>query len=580
MAKAKAAKEKKPKQKKQSSGDNFLLLHGEKFVFGILVLLAVFLMTRGSGLAPFTLTPEQLKDAASRADNHIKQSKVDPKEIDQDLNLYNYLAYASLIKSSLKADVYETNNRWEQSLFPEKILRPAVHPLPVANLRAVSCVGAIRYTKANMTGVGTNQSYEDRGEHWIVVTGLIPIADQMKEYNNILGRSEYTDQNRDVPKYLFYDIYRGTVDENGNTVWSEKPIDLNQVYAKEVDQWAGIGLDPVSAEYSVPLFSLDSPPLTMECPPLVNKSFGAEVTNLPNIPLLSETQKEELADSMSEMKKQEDETKKGTARNFNAALNNSIFTNSNSTRSANGRPNGGMPNMPMMGPMMPMMTPMMANPGRGAGTGAKVTKVNYYLFRFFDFDVEEGKTYQYKVKLYLANPNYGLDVNLVEDGNSVLTPTVVSVESKPSNPVALGGESRILAEQIEGARPGQEPRMTIASIFFNTEDAKESLAEGKKVVRGQVANFQGEQHKPIDLGGSMAYSTGAADQGKRSDRVRVNHESDICVLDADGGMKIGGTDLRSPGRMLVLQPSGLLSVHSESEDKAELLPYQNANPRR
>ncbi len=122
--------------------------------------------------------------------------------------------------------------------------------------------------------------------------------------------------------------------------------------------------------------------------------------------------------------------------------------------------------------------------------------------------------------------------------------------------------------------------MTIASIFFNTEDAKESLAEGKKVVRGQVANFQGEQHKPIDLGGSMAYSTGAADQGKRSDRVRVNHESDICVLDADGGMKIGGTDLRSPGRMLVLQPSGLLSVHSESEDKAELLPYQNANPRR
>ena len=464
MAKAKTKKEKKPKQKKQVSGDNFLLLHGEKFLLGIFVFLAIWLMTRGSGLAPFNLTPEQVKDAAAKADNHIKQSKVELKDVDQDINVYNYLGYASLIKSSLKADVYETSNRWEQSLFPEKILRPAIHPLPVENLRAVSCVGAIRYLKTNMAGAGANQAYEDRGEHWITVTGLIPIADQMKEYNDVLGRSEYTDQNRDVPKYLFYDIFRGTVDENGNTVWSEKPIDLNQVYDREVDQWAGVGLDPVSTEYSVPLFSFDSPSLTMECPPLVNKSFGAEVTNLPNIPLLSETQKEELADSMSEMKKQESETKKGSARNFNAVLSNSIFSSRDNARTANNRVNAAAPNMPNMLNMP--MNPMMTNMGRSVAAGSKVTKVNYYLFRFFDFEVEEGRTYQYKVRLYLANPNYGLDVNLVEDGNSVLTPTVVSAESKPSNPVALGSESRILAELIEGADPGQEPKITISSIFF------------------------------------------------------------------------------------------------------------------
>ena len=578
MAKAKEKKEKQPKQKKQSSGENFLLLHGEKFVFGIFVILAVWLMTRGSGLAPFTLTPDQVRDAASRAENNIRQSKVEPKDVDADLNIYNYLDYASLIKSSLRADAYETDNRWEQSLFPEKILRPAIRPLAVENLRAVACIGAIRYTKMSAATGMAAQTFEDRGEHWITVTGLIPIADQMKEYNDVLGRSEYTDPNRDVPKYVFYDIFRGVVDESGNTVWDEKPIDLNQVYAKEIDQWAGFGLDPVSTEYSVPLFSMDSPSLTMECPPLVNKSFGSEVTNLPNIPLLSETQKEELADQMSEMKKQEDATKKGNTRNFNSVLSTSIFSQGGNARGANTRTGGPLPGMPNMMPVQtPNMMPNAARGGNAAGIGAKVTKVNYYLFRFFDFDVEEGRTYQYKVKLYLANPNYGLDVNLVEDGNSVLTPAVASGESKPSNPVSLGSESRILAESIEAGRLGQEPKITVASIYFNTEDAKESLNEGAKVVLGQVANFANQDYKPINLGGSMTYTTAAdADTGKK----KVDHLSNICILDADGGEKISGSELRSSARLLVLEPSGLLSFHSASEDKAELLPYMMASPRR
>ena len=572
MAKAKAKKEKQPKQKKQSSDENFLLLHGEKFLFGIFVVLAVWLMTRGSGLAPFTLTPDQVRDAATRAENNIRNSKVELKDVDGDLNIYNYLDYASLIKSSLRADAYETDNRWEQSLFPEKILRPEIRPLPVENLRAVACVGAIRYAKTSVATGVASQSVEDRGEHWITVTGLIPIADQMKEYNDLLGRSEYTDPNRDIPKYLFYEIYRGVADESGNTVWSERPIDLNQVYAKEIDQWAGFGLDPVSAEYSVPLYSPDSPSLTMECPPLVNKSFGSEVTNLPNIPLLSETQKEELADQMNEMKKQEDETKRGNTRNFNSVLNTSIFSQQGGNARGGVRGGAAPLGMPNMLPVQPQ------NVMRGGAVGAKVTKVNYYLFRFFDFDVEDGRTYQYKVKLYLANPNYGLDVNLVEDGNSVLTPTVVSAESKPSNPVSLGSESRILVESIEAGHLGQEPKIVVSSVYFNTEDAKESLDEGEKVVLGQVANFMNKDHKPINLGGTMTYTT-SADSGKKKPE-KVDHLSNICILDADGGEKIAGSELRSSARLLVLEPSGLLTFHNESEDRAELRPYQMANPGR
>ena len=33
-------------------------------------------------------------------------------------------------------------------------------------------------------------------------------------------------------------------------------------------------------------------------------------------------------------------------------------------------------------------------------------EIPYYLFRFFDFTVESGKRYVYRVRLMLLNPNY------------------------------------------------------------------------------------------------------------------------------------------------------------------------------
>lgn len=592
MAKSKEKTKKKPSA---ASGDNFLVLHGEKFLFVLVLLLTLWLMTKGSGLTPFTLTPDQIHDAVSKAENRIKTNDVPLEEVDKDLNVTNYLGYASLIKSSLKSDYYKTDIRWEQSLFPEKILRPDVVPMTVENLRAVACVGAIRYAKgqgaAAMAGMNA-QSVDDRGRHWITVTGLIPIAEQLKEYNEELGRAQFTDYNRDVPKYVFYDIFRGVVDENGETRWDENPIDLSRVYADEIDQWISYGFDPVSPDYIVPIFSINSPSLTMECPPMVNKPFGAEVTNLPNIPLLSETQKEQLAEYAKETQEYEKELKSQSSRDFGAALNQSIFSGlqTGGTRSGAG-PMGagpmGMAGPPGMSGPPGMMGPpgtmgnqrglgMTRAPGMSGPSSIKETSVDYYLFRFFDFSVQEGVTYRYKVKLYLANPNYGLDINLVEDGDSVTRPTIVSEESGPSNPVSLGSESRILVESIEPAgRPGQDPKMTIASIYFNTEDAKESIAPGKKVVRGQVANFLREQHRPIDMGGTGVMSGNMSDTGRRPERVYVNHESDICILDAEGGEKIGGTELRAPAKMLVMNPSGLVTVHDETADKSELAPYLN-----
>ncbi|HET6881167.1 MAG TPA: hypothetical protein VFI31_13485 [Pirellulales bacterium] len=42
--------------------------------------------------------------------------------------------------------------------------------------------------------------------------------------------------------------------------------------------------------------------------------------------------------------------------------------------------------------------------------------VRYRLFRFFDFDVQPGKTYCYRVKLVALNPNYELPARYLANG--------------------------------------------------------------------------------------------------------------------------------------------------------------------
>ena len=60
-----------------------------------------------------------------------------------------------------------------------------------------------------------------------------------------------------------------------------------------------------------------------------------------------------------------------------------------------------------------------------------VASVDYYLFRYFDFEVEEGKTYQYRVKLLLANPNYGVEERFVEDPTATEQKIIASDFSEP-----------------------------------------------------------------------------------------------------------------------------------------------------
>ena len=617
------AKSKKSK-KSSSTSDNFLLLHGEKFVFALVFLLAIWLISRGSGLEKFTMTPEEIKESAAKAEDRIQKNNVPLADVDETLVVYNYSEYSRRVRDSLKAGPYQTLVRWDQSFFPDKIKRPNLTPLPVENLRATACVGAIRYQREGYVqggsgggqgmsgpsgGQGTGATI-DEGKHWVTVTGLIPIGKEFKEYGKKFGNAQYTDDIRDTPIYVFYEIERGVKGEDGEIDWT--PINLSKVYEDQVDRWSGIGIDPVDPIHAVPVMWANSPRLTMPCPPMVNKPFGVEVTNSPKIPLLSEEQMQSGTDLLKMQKIQEEEFKKLNKRDFDAVRTQSVFDSAAGMQFGGGSGPGGSGPGGFSGPggsgrygaggsgpggmgmtegfgggaygasgpggMRPNQFTSMTSPLGGSGLSKNVED-DFYLFRHFDFDVEEGVTYYYRVKLFLANPNFGLDINLVEDPNTVGQAEIASDFSAPSNPVSRGNESRILVESIEPpTRAGQEPKITLASIYFNTEDARESIVWGKKMVRGQVANYPREAYKPIALSGiGVTQGMEMQPMGKKNKNAKsepVDYISDVCVLDTVGGEKINGSDLRSPVTLLVLDPNGLIELRKLDEDTQELSLYQ------
>ncbi len=636
---AKAKAKAKPKKKASTGTEdyNFFLLHGEKIGIAVALLVFAGLVASGSGLDKFTLTPEQINSSSSSAETTIKDSKVTPKEYDEGVVVYPFDSYAELIKSNVKVNSYETATRWEQSLFPDKIKRPNVVPLPLENLRAVACVGAIMYNaiSANgaanagggmgggmgaggagaggmgggMTGGMGGASGELKGRHWITLTGSIPIRKQQLAYNELFGNAQYTDDQRDQPRYIYFTLERGIVDPTGKTDW--KKVDVIGAIQKENQYWSGVGSDQVGYNYMAPTWS-SFPPMAMSCPPMANKPFGEEVANLPNIPLSSTEQIDVQASDVKEWNELQEAMKKFDESDL---LSRNPFADVSMGGGAGmaGGMSGGMGmagGMGMVGGGM-MGSGMETGGGMGMSGGAtggavggnswlvnqdainesrmkiqQAASVDYYLFRYFDFEVEPDKTYVYRVKLILGNPNYGVDEHFVEDPSTLDKTFVESEFSAPSNPVALGAISRVLAENVEASsRPGAEPRITLSSVYFDEEDASESIIQGQNLKRGQVANFYSQKHDAVSVAGgrssasmydAMGMGSAGSKKGGKPKNKSVNHISNVCVVDALGGAKISGVTLRSPGKVLFLEPNGLLQIREVKEDARELGRYDNS----
>lgn len=164
---------------------------------------------------------------------------------------------------------------------------------------------------------------------------------------------------------------------------------------------------------------------------------------------------------------------------------------------------GGMPGMGAMGGMY--------------GQSGMEVGANLWLFRYFDFDVEPGECYRYRVQLEVLNPNFGesfVDAPSVAEGETRTTPW-----SAPSTPAVVEKDVNYALAKVStrGARPdGAELKV----VQFDTNNGT-LLSDQFKVLYGA---YVGKVMKSLHLD----------IPGKRFEEEDVTFSSKDILLDSDG----------------------------------------------
>ena len=213
---------------------------------------------------------------------------------------------------------------------------------------------------------------------------------------------------------------------------------LVKLQAAAQSSWAGgITQDVIDDRFA-------ESPLTLPLPPLIGREWGAEATH-PDIPLAINTPPLEVEGQPLPAEAAAQDPANADA---GAGFGTAMPTQGPGAGMGPGRPGGEFsgpgPGRGRMGPesgpgMGPTGRRFGGGPGggpegggsyRGGGSGQPATEhtflpkgVDYYLLRFFDFSVEPGKKYKYRVKLVLKDPNFNMP-------QSVLSPAVLDRQAK------------------------------------------------------------------------------------------------------------------------------------------------------
>jgi hypothetical protein len=210
----------------------------------------------------------------------------------------------------------------------------------------------------------------------------------------------------------------------------------------------------------------------------------------------------------------------------------------------------------------------------GEQTAAEV--VPFRLFRFFDYNVESSRSYIYRVKLVLGNPNRGVVKRHLKDPKLAEGDTRDCPWSDPSPVAVIPHDYRMLAGDVKAPVGAKEAQAKILIIKWEAPKGVEvahefggpspSLAEkGLDLVRGTLLDFA-EVDAAIPNPATPETTTG-----------KVSFTTSTLLLDMTGGEliqmdKLGGTTsarIRSPSEMVFMGASGEIFTRSAVTDYPE-----------
>ena len=609
-----------------------ILNHIEKAVLGIVVALFVLLVARSMGLqGDFALKPDELQEASVQAETTIKQPKPPLKER---VTLPHWEDIARGIDDDVLASPYGLPLRWMHPLFPGATLRTEPEVFPLEELRAATGFGGIQLSTAGVgggaaVGVGAEAAMPSaygaegggmamdapgnvKGQRWVVLTGLLPYKKQWHEYGRVFRNAELKDPRRDVPQYIHYQVHRAEITPGVDPQPEDwKPINVVRELVK-TRAWAGAQPEVIFPKFLHPPVP-NMVPMAFPLPPMVRKVFGEEIAHEPQIPRYFQMEAPKLPEL--DIDKIEDDPTKlrdPRLRGMAGAASGGAYGGAGEggpgmdygmayeqDYGAYGGAGGGFG----YGAEGGMALGGMEGGYGGYGMGMQRREIpEHQLFRFFDFSVEPGKYYRYRVMLRLANPNYELPIQYLADETLAESTFVEAPWSEDSRTIRVPMDSRVLAGPVKPSlNINVPPRGSIVAVHFDSANGKE-VAEEFEVDRGQVLNFLGvEVAKDNPPGGMppygaagmemmggegfdpMGYGAEAAGMQRPAAKKRqpqepaekVDYVTEMLVLDFLGGESLIGKDrdLKEGGRFLLMDPAGNLVMQDELDDHEEWVVY-------
>jgi hypothetical protein len=507
----------------------FLLQNVEKIVLGLVgVIFLSMVYSAISKSGRFDKAPDQLQAEATSAQRTIDATPADSGLAELPGKDRDYVADASRSRDPIRENWYGIV-LWDTPLFEKRPLRDVPALFAVQDLRGAAGMGAFHAAGAAdkpEAGATPAKAASDstRGQRWIVLTGLVPLEKQEAAYAETLKQSVFFDPTKDYPNYLGYWVQRVEVGNSGDTAnpdWDKATEFLSYKAVNEAETLYSLAKesDVVNSKYIIRKLAF---PLA----PLARGRWDKHVAHEPEIGL-------EKKDAQG---------------------NPSGGHGPAGGRDSREAPGGGGDRAPAG-----ESAPFGEEPKPGAvvktvavpsnDTAEEQKDLGYRLFRFFDFKVEPGKQYLYRVRLALANPNSGVRAAVLKNAALADKKVLITKWSEPSPIIAVPRETHVLANTVKLPRANADPTGQITVVKWLERSGLEVFHEFA-VTRGQVANFP--------------------DVSVREAGSPVNFFSDVTALDFRGGEHLGKktSTLAAPGEVLLMDSDGSLIVRNECDDSA------------
>jgi len=576
----------------------FFIANVEKLSFAVVVAVSLLLIYKAVDREAFEMEPGDMIAEADRLGKKIQDTQAACE-----LNVTDYVDRAEQSRTDIVEDLYATSIPWNPPLFEPPTLRTMPALSALTQLEGAAGMGPFDLKQAP-EGRGARRTESNlKGQRWIVITGLIPVEEQISAYKRAF--SKVKDYNPDVdanPLYMYYYVQRAEAGKKG----TDGELDWKRIgrSTKFEKTWVREAQEIISPRYIVEA----NRRLVMPLGPLT-----------PNSPMgpSGGGWGDEVGHSTFELVSLEDDEEEAGAEEEEGDDMPDDLEFDDPDEPARARPRGGGRGIVAgTGGLHEGMAGGYGgqhggNYGRDyggrtdAGADEEEGPPEHLLFRFFDFNVQPGKQYVYRVQLQLANPSSKSEDKFLDEKLAKAKKDAVAQYKKlkaagetakatlayrkwsrmstdwsePTEPIAVPHDTRLLTVSVT-----QSPRITTPAtaklmvVKWLESDGSEAFKDFPKLGHGKVLNFPNYKFPELS---DMKDDEDEEDRIRRSrrtardeeedeedDRITVDYMSETILLDMLGGARLPGRDksITSPAKVVLLDPDGNLVVRDELAD--------------